>query len=404
MDATILDDDDDMRRRIEAALSHQFRDQVIEEATLEKMGGHASMRIYWRVKLPVQGEATDWTLQSVRRSETTLIAMVLAPGFDEADSEEGPSGESVDSETLPFIEMQRYLADLGMPVPAIERVDLDEGVVLLEDLGDRTFEDLYRGVSEDDTLPPAHQDAAGEALYQQAVDLIVQLQSALVDRRGRDETSPTDGAICWRRAFDRESLRWELDHFLEWGVDARQGQPLSDSLAPDVDTAFDELVDALLDLPSLPALRDFQSRNLMYKPRLDQETPWVLIDFQDALMAPMVYDLVALLRDSYIELSFERVQELVDYYLDRGRKAELPWCSAHGNTERDPAEFVHRGFHLQSIQRKLKDAGRFVYIDRVKDDDSFLPYVDPSLDYVLEACEHLDGFDPIAEMVRRVTS
>jgi hypothetical protein len=396
MDTTMLDNDDDMQGRIEAALSTQFRDEVIEEATLEKMGGHASMRIYWRVKLPVQGEATDWSLNSVRRSETTLVAMVLAPGWDEADSEEGPSSEAVESESLPFLEMQRYLADLGIPVPAIELVDLDQGVIVLEDLGDRTFEDLYRGVSEDDTLPPAHQDAAGTALYQQAVDLIVQLQSELVERRGRDETSPTDGAICWRRSFDRESLRWELDHFAEWCLD----EPLPD----DADAAFDDLVGELLELPDLPSLRDFQSRNLMYKPRMDQQTPWVVIDFQDALMAPMVYDLVCLLRDSYIELPIETVQELLGYYLDRGRDAELPWCSARGNTDRDPAEQLHRAFHLQTIQRKLKDAGRFIYIDRVKDNDSFLPYVDPSLDYVLEACHHLEGWEPIEELVQRVTS
>jgi hypothetical protein len=396
MDTTMLDNDDDMRSRIEAALANQFRDEVIEEASLEKMGGHASMRIYWRVKLPVQGDATDWSLNSVRRSETTLVAMVLAPGWDEADSEEGPASEDVESESLPFLEMQRYLADLGIPVPAIELVDLDEGVMLLEDLGDRTFEDLYRGVSEDDTLPPAHQDAAGTALYQQAVDLIVQLQSALVERRGRDETSPTDGAICWRRSFDRESLRWELDHFAEWCLD----EPLPD----DADAAFDDLVGELLDLPDLPSLRDFQSRNLMYKPRMDQGTPWVVIDFQDALMAPMVYDVVCLLRDSYIELPIETVQELLDYYLERGRDAELPWCSARGNTDRDPQGQLHRAFHLQTIQRKLKDAGRFIYIDRVKDNDSFLPYVDPSLDHVLEACHHLEGWEPIEELVQRVTS
>lgn len=399
---TRLDSDDDMQARIRAALKDRFAEQVVEHATLDKMGGHASLRIYWRVHLPTGSDAPDWQLRSVPRGEATLVAMVLAPGWDEAEnrSAEGPDGEAPASEILPFVDVQRHLADLDIPVPAIEVVDLEEGVLLLEDLGDRSFEDLFKGVATDDSLPGVHREAAGTALYQQIIDLLVDAQGSFLAARDNPDQAVETECVCWRREFDRESLRWELDHYLEWGIGARQGDSVLEEVRADFDPHFDRLVDELMELPRIVSFRDFQSRNLMYKPRMDADSPWFVIDFQDALVAPFVYDLVALLRDSYIQLTPESVSELVGYYVEAGELAELPWCQCDDGDNAEKT--VSRAFHLQTVQRKLKDAGRFVFIDREKGNPDFLPYYEPSIQYVDHALAQLEGWDELRELIQRL--
>ena len=99
----------------------------------------------------------------------------------------------------------------------------------------------------------------------------------------------------------------------------------------------------------------------------------VLIDFQDALFGPYCYDLVALTRDSYIQLSTHQVQAIIDHYLSQRQDLK-------------PDEF-RAAFSWQTIQRKLKDAGRFVYIERVKKNPDFLRFIQPSLGYVRSALE-----------------
>ena len=120
---------------------------------------------------------------------------------------------------------------------------------------------------------------------------------------------------------------------------------------------------------------------------------WVLIDFQDALRGPFIYDLVALLRDSYIELPPSAVQELVQYYVDAGTAAGLTWCA---KTD------VHRLFHLQTLQRKLKDAGRFIFIDQVKGNPDFLPYYKPSIAYVKNALTNLPDFESLTLLLKKL--
>jgi N-acetylmuramate 1-kinase len=101
-----------------------------------------------------------------------------------------------------------------------------------------------------------------------------------------------------------------------------------------------------------------------------------IIDFQDALMGTPQYDVVALLRDSYSRLADAELDELIAHYLSERRATGLPAI--------DPVEF-RRVFDLQTVQRKLKDAGRFVFIDRVKGNPSFLQHIPTSVGYARDA-------------------
>lgn len=296
----------------------------------EALPGGASNRTYHRVWLP-DGQ--------------TRVVMVLAE--EPIRSEEATSGPVATE--LPFVEMQRFLARNGVRVPRIDVYDTDRGQLWLEDLGDLTL------------LATMTDGGDYRAAYRPALELLVSFQRGTKAR-------PTGGPIAYRRRFEPALLRWELDHYVEWRVEAQLERRVSPSERALLDAAFDRLVKAVTGQPQILCHRDFQSTNLM---AVGSEL--VLIDFQDALIGSYSYDLVALLRDSYVALSPTSVDALVGDYL--ALRPDL-----HEDRFR-------RDFHVQTIQRKLKDAGRFVYIDRVKGNPHYLQYVDRTLRFVRHALE-----------------
>jgi N-acetylmuramate 1-kinase len=375
---------ENMEERVRAALSECFDETVARKAKLDNLGGHASLRIYWRVHLPESADPP--------RGEYTQMAMVM-PQTDEArHSEEGMSSEAAAPEELPFVNVQRYLDAIGVPVPTIDLVDMDLAVLLLEDLGDRTFEEAVAELRRRDDIEPDQRQDAFFELYREAIDVLVEFQEAVLRSHVDPAVDPADDCVAFGRRFDAELLRWELDHYLEWGLEARldaDGLEELDAHRDRLDALFGRLVEELLDVQQTLVLRDYQSRNLMHK-----GGAWTIIDFQDALLGPAVYDLVALLRDSYIELDETQVTRLLDHYVAQGAAHALPWCA--------DSDAVFEAFYLQTIQRKLKDAGRFVYIDREKGNPSFLQYYDSSIRYVREALERVPGFDELAAILNEV--
>ena len=372
---------ENMEERIREALDELYEGDIAKVAELDNLGGHASLRIYWRVHLP-EHAATP-------RGEYTQMAMVLPQSDEAMKSEEGMSSEAAQPDELPFVNVQRYLDSIGVPVPDIDLVDMELGVLLLEDLGDETFEDGVEHLRARRDLAPEDRQEAFLDLYREAIDVLVAFQEAVLRSVADPQLGTNDGCIGFERSFDRELLRWELDHYREWGLEARLGADAVADRREALDELFERIVDELLEFQPTLVLRDFQSRNLMRK-----GGSWTIIDFQDALKGPFVYDLVALLRDSYIELRFEQVETLLDHYVERAAEHGLPWV-------RDPDQ-VWRAFHLQTVQRKLKDAGRFVYIDREKGDSSFLQYYDSSIGYVRQAIERLPGFDELAAILTEI--
>jgi len=166
------------------------------------------------------------------------------------------------------------------------------------------------------------------------------------------------------RLFNERLLNWEFNHFLEYGITARNIKISQSDL--DIFNAETGKISAeIVKMPYTLATRDFQSKNIMEK---DGEL--YIIDFQDALLAPRVYDLVSLLRDSYVELSNAIIDEAITYYAEK--------IDCEKSTIIDE-------FNVVTIQRKLKDAGRFVYIDKIKKNSDYLKFVPHTLLYVKNA-------------------
>jgi aminoglycoside/choline kinase family phosphotransferase len=304
----------------------------------EPMPGGASTRRFFRVRL-LGGSGT-------------AVAMFVPDGAKPEEIAKGPAASR-----WPFLEVRDLLAGRGIDVPVLHGEDTSHGWLLLEDLGDETLAAFLEARPE-----------RREALYVRAVTDLARAQQAL-------EPLPPD-SIVGKRAFDEELLAWEVHHFREWALEAR-GVTLSADDRSLYDGIAGRLAHRIAGWPRAFVHRDYQSRNLMV--RSGERLCW--IDFQDALLGPRVYDLVALLNDSYQVFDRPFVEaRLDDYARERGLDAS------------DRAA-LGREFDLVTVQRKLKDAGRFVFIDRVKNNPSFLRFVEPTIGKVRSSLARLADDD-----------
>jgi aminoglycoside/choline kinase family phosphotransferase len=269
----------------------------------------------------------------------TVVAMFVPEG---AKPEE-IAKDTADTARWPFLEIRDLLAARGIDVPQVYAEDTPHGWVLLEDLGDTTLAEVLLQKPE-----------TREQLYVRAARDVARAQSLLAKL-------PADSIVA-SRAFDEDLLHWEIQHFREWAI-AGRGIPMTADDGTTFDALASRIAKRIAALPRVFVHRDFQSRNLMVRP--SGSLCW--IDFQDALLGPRVYDLVALLNDSY--QSFDRAfvaARLADY----ATAASLD-ASEHAA--------VLREFDSVTVQRKLKDAGRFVFFDRVKSNPAFLKFVEPTI-------------------------
>ena len=314
-----------------------------EFVSMGPLPGDASNRRYFRVHL-------------IGGPPSSVILMQLAEPEAFKASEEAVSGATVTINELPFINVLRHLAKADVAVPVLYHYDQAAGLLYLQDFGDLILTEACFG--------KATAEIAG--LYYDAVDALARLH--------RRATTPVDqGCLAFHRAFDVPLLMWEFDHFLEYGVVARRGGPMLAIDEQAVRAEFHKIAELLAGQPQVFTHRDYHSRNLMVRETEVNGSRLGVLDFQDALLGPVTYDVASLLRDAYIPLEESLINELLQRYLDA--MAGSPAIPA------DRQEF-RRLFDLTSIQRNLKAAGRFVYIDRVKHNPKFLADIPRVLGYV----------------------
>src|SRR5439155_958517 len=184
-------------------------------------------------------------------------------------------GERAASDELPFVNVARYLAARGFAVPIIHRdASASDSLLLLEDIGDTT---LWAAASA--------RPADARPLFEAAVDLLAAFQVA-----GAHHPDPS--CLAFRRRFDGRLARWELEHFVEHGIETRHGRSLAADERAGLLAALDPLAAPFEREAPVLVHRDFMAWNLHLRDgRLH------LIDFQDALLGPDAYDLAALLTD-----------------------------------------------------------------------------------------------------------
>lgn len=325
-----------------ATVSSWLDRQNLPHESLEVMGKQASGREYFRVLGGGQPMVVMYTPVEDKPAEI---------------------GGDVAGEDLPFRHVRSWLEARELPVPQEFAWDPEARFLALEDLGPMTLE-----------LALSESGRTMESLYGEAVDLLAKLHERC------KHAGPQDLPGLAKR-FDADFLRWELDHFREWLIDERLGQALDPQQRKELDPILQRLAEEVAAIPEGFVHRDYQSRNLMLATR-----GLVILDFQDALRGPCCYDLVALLRDSYVEVPEPLLSQLIERY--RSQRSDMP-----------STEAFRRWFDVNSLQRKLKDSGRFVYIDVVRGNPGFLPHIPLSLKYVDEAFDRLPDYDDLRRIV-----
>jgi hypothetical protein len=256
-----------------------------------------------------------------------------------------------DFEALPFVNVARLFQAVPLPVPDILDHADDLGLLVLQDLGDVTLQ-AHLGAA----APTEH-----ASLYRQAVSFLARLQA-----RGRELASPA--FIPFGVAFDPEKLRWELDFFVKHFLEAYRGVRLTGDTRAAVAEEWTPIIDELASEPRVLCHRDFHSRNLMFT-----DGRLYIIDFQDARMGPDTYDLVSLLRDSYLDLPEESVDELMSHFLTL-RTTRPP-------TAVERQEFRRR-FDVMALQRNLKALGTFGFQTAARGNPVYIQYIPRTLRYV----------------------
>lgn len=294
-------------------------------ACLESVAGDASNRRYFRLLL-----------------DGSSFILAVAPPETEKNAE--------------FLAVREVLERAGVNVPALYGADLERGFLLLGDLGRQL-------------LLPELNDATVDACYRAAFGVLHQLA-------GVDMGDPG-----WP-AYDKQLLGEELERFPEWFVDALLGCEMSPQGVVAWRDLSTLLVSSALEQPRVLVHRDFHSRNLMPQPG----GALGVIDFQDAVMGPVTYDLVSLLRDCYIRWPAEQVERWAgSFYGELSRQGMLQGIGLD--------QFL-RWFDWMGLQRHLKVLGTFARLYLRDGKAAYLADLPLVVSYVEEMLEKYRDSEP----------
>ena len=304
----------------------------LDLATLAPASADASFRRYFRI-------------ESKNPTYPTLIVMDAPPQHEPLDA---------------FIEIDLLLFEAGLHVPQILEQNIEDGFLLLSDLGHKTYLEALNNES-------------ANALYRDASHALVQMQLA-----SKPNVLPN---------YDQALLQRELDLFPEWYLKQHLQLELSAIQTAQMRQAFALIIENNLAQEKVFVHRDFHSRNLMVTA---QNNPGIL-DFQDAVYGPITYDAASLWRDAYIAWPEEMVIDWVIQFWEEGRKSGLPMPSDFGQFYRD--------FEWMGLQRHLKVLGIFARLFHRDGKDGYLKDIPLVLDYAIATANRYIELKPLARIL-----
>ncbi|MBK6618809.1 MAG: phosphotransferase [Nitrosomonas sp.] len=302
-------------QHLRAWLQTRYPDQAL---TLTPASSDASFRRYFRVTV----------------NSETFIAMDAPPPQENC---------------APFLHAAEVFSRAVVPVPGVFAYDLQQGFILLADLGDTTYLQALTATPE-----------KANVLYQNAIDVLIRLQQA--------------SAPAIFPAYDRALLMQELQLFPDWYLARHLGVSLNPEQKNMLNATFDRILDNNLAQPQVYVHRDYHSRNLM----VSTPNPGVL-DFQDAVYGPITYDLVSLLKDAYIWWEEEQILDWTILYWEKARKAGLPVAEDFSTFYLD--------FEWMGIQRHLKVLGIFARLCHRDHKKVYLQDMPNVMRHLRKACE-----------------
>lgn len=254
-----------------------------------------------------------------------------------------------------FVQVTDLIRSTGVNAPNIFALDIRQGFLLLDDLGD----DSYLKHLKEDTC---------NGLYIDAIDALIKMQSI-------DSILPT---------YDTELLQSELNLFETWYVNHHLNKQLNQQQKKSLQSTFSLLIKNALEQPQVFVHRDYHSRNLMIT---NENNPGV-IDYQDAVIGPITYDLVSLFKDCYIEWPREKIEHWLDLYLD---------CITP--THLIEKQTLLRWFDLMGVQRHLKVLGIFSRLNYRDKKSQYLNDLPLTLKYIVDTCDNYPELQSLRQLL-----
>ena len=304
--------------------------------------------------MPLAGDASSRKYFRIVHGEASWVLMVWEP--------------FVDDENYPFLSVLEHFQKHGVLVPAVKVKSPAQGLVLLEDLGDLTLERKFWEAQDQENILP---------FYQQSIDELIKIHYHAT----QDRTACT----AFKVAFDTEKLLWEMNYGRTHLLEGFCKIQLSAAESQELDSVFLKICSLLDKEERRIAHRDYHSRNIMFK--LGKAR---IIDFQDARMGAIQYDLVSLLKDSYVDLNSKSMESLLSYYLEKRQETGAPSISR--------AQFDEI-FEIQSVQRCFKACGSFSSFYNLRNDTRYLKYLAPTLKRVRASLAHFPEFRSFGDIL-----
>ncbi len=345
--------DEAIEQALHALVSERF---AARETVATEIAGGLGLRRFYRIQF--QSDEDD--------APASLIARVDAP----EDPKNRPAGIAPEPPMEPLLE---FLCANKLPVPQSYGGDPAQGILLLEDLGSLSLGKAAAGKLLGQRMN----------LYREALAIIPKLQAL----KTTDAQNPLP---CFQRRLDAALFRYKAQLFNEHALPVALGRLPTAAEKEVVQEAFAYIAERSGAAPQRLAHRDFQSANLYLRhDRLPADIQ--MIDFQGAFMAPPEYDLVCVLRDSYVVLSEAERSDLLHEI-----RPQLPDAP-------DEISFLER-FALLTLSRKGKDLARFLYAAKERGDLRFQAHIPTTVRYLKQAVVHTAGMAPclarLAELIQ----
>ncbi|WP_448553447.1 aminoglycoside phosphotransferase family protein [Thalassotalea montiporae] len=271
-----------------------------------------------------------------------------------------------------FLAIANQLAEQSINVPKIYAYDLAKGFFCLQDFG----RCLLADVLSDESMP---------TWYQEAIDLL-----PIIAQTVKTSDMPV---------FDRAFVETELSIFTEWLLAKYLRLTLSAEEQSMLKQSFACLVDNILEQPQVFMHRDFHSRNLMVLGDKQSSAAQLgVIDFQDAVLGPITYDVVSLLRDCYVKWPAEQIAPLFDYFV-----AKIVTQMTNSHTEAQsldiPLTTWQRWFDLTGLQRHIKASGIFARLLLRDNKAGYIKDIPLTLSYIVDIASQYAELMPLTQFV-----
>lgn len=263
---------------------------------------------------------------------------------------------------IAFITIAKDFARQGINTPEILAYNLEQGFMLLSDLGN----DLYVNILNSNTA---------DDLYHRALNVIRQIQIC-------NPQFPDNKSLD---LFNEEYIRFELNLFIDWFLIKHLDLSITNKISNILENTFKLLIQSAIEQPQTCIHRDYHSRNLLL---LGNKNVGVL-DFQDAMYGPITYDVASLLRDAYIDWPQTQVDQWVMKFYDM-----LDLAHQYG------IEKFVRWFDLISLQRHLKILGIFSRLNYRDNKPHYLHMTNRLLNYINKTCGDYIELSPFKELLQ----